>query len=904
MVGGPCGRKLARRSRSTLIAALTVLLVQTLIVWNFSSLDTREERGSVGSNAREKRDRVGSHKAGTGYQKIGVRRQHHQPLLGKGSFKQKQQSDSFRSQRLREKPRTDSNNNENSVPKDFDTIDNSNFGARSQPHKPTPRGGAQEVPPILSKSSNEVIQYGRVKARAVRLNRTHHGAELTPRPRPQPTAAPALQYEMPPRCEINGKEVISALSRARTSECRQHIAHTYCQHKERTLMPERVTRYCPLEGKASVNVQWGQDSAETPPATPVRIAFVLVVHGRATRQVQRLFKAIYHSSHFYYIHVDKRSNYLHRQMVALASLYPNVRVTPWRMATIWGGASLLTMYLRSMADLLAMTDWSWDFFINLSAADYPIRTNEQLVSFLSRHQGMNFIKSHGRDNARFIRKQGLDRLFLECDTHMWRLGDRRIPEGMAIDGGSDWFLLSRTFVDYVVNSQDDLVTSMKRFYAYTLLPAESFFHTVLGNSPHCEKVVDNNLRITNWNRKLGCKCQYKHIVDWCGCSPNDFKPPDFPRFQQAARPTFFGRKFEAVISQEVINQLDGFLFGSWPADTPGLSAYWENVYDEPDGTASLTDTQLTHYHAFARLGLSRAAKMAAAQPIDGSDCRYVPIGQPVAVHLYFLSDVFQGYLVKHHATNLATGRQETLETWAAPKTAFKLADPPSAFSRLDFAQIGTDWDGKERIFRNFGNLLGPMDEPVAMQRWSKGSNVTMTVVWVDPTNVIAATYDILIEGNAEFTHYRPPLNLPLRPGVWTVRTLYHWSQVAETRFLVTPHAYSQRQPLRQEDAVRLHSGPAKNSYMEQSFHGLNPVLKIPVHLAQVEAAERHARLTGAELEAWVDGLVGEMWVGAGVCAVGPGSCPALPHCRDTRWSSLSPDPKSQLGPPTANGRIR
>lgn len=71
--------------------------------------------------------------------------------------------------------------------------------------------------------------------------------------------------------------------------------------------------------------------------------------------------------------VFQRSNYLHRQVQALAALYPNVRVTPWRMATIWGGASLLTMYLRSMADLLAMRDWSWDFFINLSAADYPIR---------------------------------------------------------------------------------------------------------------------------------------------------------------------------------------------------------------------------------------------------------------------------------------------------------------------------------------------------------------------------------------------------------------------------------------------------------------------------------------------------------------------------------------------------
>lgn len=54
---------------------------------------------------------------------------------------------------------------------------------------------------------------------------------------------------------------------------------------------------------------------------------------------------------------------------------------------------------------------------------------------------------------------------------------------------------------------------------------------MLENSAHCETMVDNNLRLTNWNRKLGCKCQYKHIVDWCGCSPNDFKPSDLPRFQ-------------------------------------------------------------------------------------------------------------------------------------------------------------------------------------------------------------------------------------------------------------------------------------------------------------------------------------------------------------------------------------
>jgi len=76
---------------------------------------------------------------------------------------------------------------------------------------------------------------------------------------------------------------------------------------------------------------------------------------------------------------SQRSDYLHRQVHSLAAQYSNVRVTPWRMATIWGGASLLTMYLRSMADLLAMRDWSWDFFINLSAADYPIRYRRFII---------------------------------------------------------------------------------------------------------------------------------------------------------------------------------------------------------------------------------------------------------------------------------------------------------------------------------------------------------------------------------------------------------------------------------------------------------------------------------------------------------------------------------------------
>lgn len=88
------------------------------------------------------------------------------------------------------------------------------------------------------------------------------------------------------------------------------------------------------------------------------------------------------------------------------------------------------------------------------------------------------------------------------------------------------------------------------------------------------------------------------------------------------RPTFFARKFEASVNQEIVNQLDAYLFGAFPQGTPGLSSYWENVYEEADGVSSLSDVKLTYYHAFSRMGLARATASLQGNPSDHS-CRSV-----------------------------------------------------------------------------------------------------------------------------------------------------------------------------------------------------------------------------------------------------------------------------------------
>lgn len=705
-------------------------------------------------------------------------------------------------------------------------------------------------------------------------------------------------HSFTPKCEITSKDALSALARSSTRPCQQEIANIVCMHQAGRLMPQSVTRLCRLTGKMTSVLQWEEsEAAPLLPDKPLRIVYMLVVHGRALRQLKRLIKAIYHKDHFYYIHVDLRSNYLHSELTHLTEQYGNIRITPWRMVTIWGGASLLTMYLRSMQDLLEMLDWPWDFFINLSATDYPTRTNKELVLFLSKFRDKNFLKSHGRDNARFIKKQGLDRLFHECDSHMWRLGERQIPEGIVVDGGSDWFALTRNFVEYVTNTEDTMVSDLKLFYKYTLLPAESFFHTVLENSPACGSLIDNNLRVTNWNRKLGCRCQYKHIVDWCGCSPNDFKPQDVVRLQQLSRPTFFARKFESSVNQEVLDILDAHLFGEPSPGTPGLKSYWENAYSIVEGFIGIGDVIMTAYLSFIRMALQELH--GPEQEKKWTGCRFSASGFPASAELYFYDDHFQGYLITQ---KMQSG--EALQIWMMPRGTLKLAEQSGVTSRIQSLEVGTEWDPKERIFRNFGGIIGPLDEPVAVQRWSHGVNMTVTVVWIDPTFIVAASYDISVDSEADYTQYKPPFARPLRPGVWSIRILHFWEMVAEIKFLVMPLTVRNKEPLQQGDSW-LHSGPPHGQYMEQNFQALSGILNLPPHADIETNADKKSELRGKELENWTDSSLRSFWSVGGVCTkTYSTSCPSLPICSDTHWSSLSPDPKSELRFVGLDGRLR
>ncbi|XP_070581235.1 xylosyltransferase 1-like [Ptychodera flava] len=889
--GISCGRY-----RFILYLATVVMLMQLLVAWSFFSVDTSDgkdvtKRRSSGSSVDDevlKGERTPLDKEG--HLATSVRK--HQLKANENSLDSNKLIDNFQisrgnSQFLNQKGRT---NQENRLFVDFNKQQQHSNGDNLQQnqHQLSNDGDTAD--------RNNNFQKTRSNSRNVEMHRGNNvGGEI--------------QQDFLARCTISGKDALSALMRAESIQCKQEIADTYCIIEEGIIYPQILPRLCPVPGKPLMQVEFRAERFNPATDKPVRIVFILIVHGRAFRQVRRLFKVLYHVDHYFYIHVDARSDYLYRELNKMSQWYPNVRVAPWRMSTIWGGASLLQMLLKCMSDLLEMKDWHWDFFINLSESDFPIKTNSQLVAFLSLNKNANFLKSHGRDDAKFIRKQGLDRTFLECDNHMWRLGDRRLPKGIAIDGGSDWIALNRHYCEYLTTSDDALISGVKKFYKYTLLPAESFFHTVLENSELCETMVDNNLRVTNWKRKLGCQCQYKHIVDWCGCSPNDFKPEDLQKVK-TSRPAFFARKFEPVINQESINQLDSWLYGDYPIGTAGLESYWQNTYHMEDSRSKSDDVSWTYYQAFIRL--ASESFRASIQSVEYQEgCMFAFNMDPVEVNFFFQSDEFQGMLVMYEGMS-RTGQKDWLETWLVPHRQLKIIDPVGPASRLLSMQVSTDYDLKERVFRNFGGLIGPYDDPRVLLRISQGEHQTVTLMWLDPIEQVAEVHDIKLEADAEIAYHKTEFYKPLRPGKWTLKMIYNQRAIAETSFLVLPLAVQNMKTVNEANTWNMHNGPPGGVYTpnEKTYYGFD-ILSKEAKSAALNLVQENSRKTGFELTEWIDRLVGNSWKVLDTCVTKPmksidrtTSCSVVKSCENTHWSSMAPDPKSELGPIKSDGRIR
>jgi Core-2/I-Branching enzyme len=239
----------------------------------------------------------------------------------------------------------------------------------------------------------------------------------------------------------------------------------------------------------------GQVKRPTPHRKEISIAYLILVH-RFPEQFKRLFRAIYHPNNHYLINVDKKSGLaLFTDIELFLSDFPNAHIIE-SGKVVWGGYSMVQSELDGMKYLLEL-NLNWDFFINLSGQDFPLKTQAYIHEFLAKNRNSNFIKIANQAKIRPDTMNRIENYFEETDTGFSNISYKRpFLTGVTSYIGGQWMILTRDCCDFICNSYE--VEQFEDFYQNTLIPDESFFQTVMMNTSFSGHIVNDDKRAIIW----------------------------------------------------------------------------------------------------------------------------------------------------------------------------------------------------------------------------------------------------------------------------------------------------------------------------------------------------------------------------------------------------------------------
>ena len=237
------------------------------------------------------------------------------------------------------------------------------------------------------------------------------------------------------------------------------------------------------------------------------IAYPLFVHDHI-ENVAILIEAINDPSVFIYIHIDLASTPEYRQGIErLVANQTNMAIMPTSFAISWGHVSLVWSELRAVFDLLDMIDF--DYMINLSGADYPLKTAKTMYDALERRPASNWVwhldkgwDSDWRWGNMFHCQdpwwyQSPGRCVLDIGSRMgwreWRGLAQLFPYRYK---SSQWKILHRNTIEWIRSSE--AVKLLLMWAEHTWCPDEEVFATILSASPFVNQTYPDPKRLVWW----------------------------------------------------------------------------------------------------------------------------------------------------------------------------------------------------------------------------------------------------------------------------------------------------------------------------------------------------------------------------------------------------------------------
>ena len=284
-----------------------------------------------------------------------------------------------------------------------------------------------------------------------------------------------------------------------------------------------------------------------------RTAFLLQVH-KNPEQVNGFINQLVsgHQADIY-IHVDKRSR---EEFEAGLHAGPRITLLKESIECEWGDISQVNATLLLIREALA-SNQNYDFLCLRSGQDLMVnpgfkqflRENRNKI-FLSYRKmerdelGLMKIRWPKASRKRYTTPHPI-RLFRRGLLSLSRKGVNLFPnkkkwkEEFSFYKGSQWFTIPVETARYII----DFIEENKWFHEYfthTLVPDESYFQTLLMNSPYRDLVVNSNLYFVKWGETLSGRN-----------SPQTLSEADIPAIERSGG--FFARKFDSMMDPAIVD---------------------------------------------------------------------------------------------------------------------------------------------------------------------------------------------------------------------------------------------------------------------------------------------------------------------------------------------------------------
>lgn len=248
------------------------------------------------------------------------------------------------------------------------------------------------------------------------------------------------------------------------------------------------------------------------PGRPPSFAYYISGSSGDADRLFRLLLAVYHPRNRYLLHISADGSDEERvKLGAMVKSMPavrafgNVDVIGKPDPNTYMGSTNIAAILRAAAVLMKV-DGGWDWFITLSAMDYPLITQDDLSHvFSSIRRDLNFIdhtSDLGWKEAQRIQPIVVDPgIYLARRTQIFHATEKRtMPDAFTVFTGSPWVVLSRSFLEFCIFGWDNLPRTLLMYSTNVVLSQEVYFHTVICNSPEFKNTTVNaDLRYFVWD---------------------------------------------------------------------------------------------------------------------------------------------------------------------------------------------------------------------------------------------------------------------------------------------------------------------------------------------------------------------------------------------------------------------